>query len=116
MAQVQHVAAPNEKCVRLLEGGDPTLSLDAGQRREFQHTQRLPPELTQGALRLPADRLASLLAAAGEGVDRGGYKQCAGLGDRLAEEIDQRLVMVGAMRELVRRSPMNVLVAVVRGR
>ena len=92
MAQIQGVAAVHEQNVGLLDHGDPTLFFDAGQRGELQHPQGLPTQFAhRGSGFSSADEPPCVVGAAGQGVARGGDAEGAGLGDRFAEQVDQRV-------------------------
>jgi hypothetical protein len=85
ITQVQDLAAPNEQRVSLLEGGDPAVSLDAGERSEFQQFQRFPPQPPLGSpSMLPLHHRIR--------VDPTGHEQRARLGDRPTQEVAERVV------------------------
>src|SRR4029079_17908548 len=68
------------------------LLVDAGQRGELQHSQGLPTQLAHGGSWLPAgDEVPGRAGPAGHAVGRGGDAEGAGLGDRLAEEVNQSI-------------------------
>ena len=65
-------------------------SFDAGQRGEFQHSQRLPTQIRRKGRRIvPQITLRAMSGADGHGVDRGGDKKGARLGNRFAQEVNQ---------------------------
>src|SRR5207248_7150092 len=93
VAEIQGIAAIHEQDVRLPDQGDPKRFIDAGQRGELQHAQRLPTELAhRGSGLSSADELPCLASTAAVGVRRGGNAEGAALGDRFAQEVDQRVV------------------------
>src|SRR3954468_19886135 len=74
--------------------GNPAFVVDAGERGQFQHSQGLPAQLAHRAARFSsADELPRLLAGTDPGVPvhRGGDAEGAGLADRFAQHVDQRV-------------------------
>ena len=67
-------------------------SLDTGQSGELQHSQRLPTQFAQGAGGHSTDQSPGHGSTAGTGVDRGGNAEGAGLGDRFAQKVNQRVM------------------------
>ncbi len=94
VAQVQGVAAVHQQDVCLSDPGDPALFVDAGQRGELQHAQGLPTQFAHGGAGfLSADEPPCRRRTAhGVPVPRGGDAEGVGLGDRFAQEVDQRVV------------------------
>jgi hypothetical protein len=94
VGQIQRIAAVHEQDVGLLEQRNPEALVEAGQRGELEYAHRLPPQLGHRAARLlPADEPPRPAEPArGAPVRSGGDAQRAGLGNRLAEQIDQRVV------------------------
>ena len=77
--------------------GDPALLVDAGQRGELQDAQRLPAQVDHGVPgSRPADeppRLTRARTSGGPTAPSGCRGR--GLGDRLAQQVDQRVVDAG---------------------
>ena len=73
---------------------DPALFTDAGQRGELQHSQGLPTQLAHGAPGFLSADEPPCRARTGHGVPvrRGGNAEGAGLGNRFAQQVDQRVV------------------------
>ena len=94
VAQVQGVAAIHQQDVCLSDPGDPAFFVDAGQRGELQHAQGLPTQLAHGAAGfLSADETpCPARTALGVPVPRSGDAEGVGLGDRFAQQVDQRVV------------------------
>ena len=94
VAQVRGIAAFHEQDVRLSDEGNPALLVEARQRGELQHAHRLPTQPNRGGSGLlPADappRLAR--SGAGVAVQRRGNAESVALGDRLAQQLDERVL------------------------
>jgi hypothetical protein len=92
VAQIQDVAAPEQQGVSLLDRRDPIFFSYAGQRGELQYSQGLPTQFAQGGFGFSADRLPCHTSTAGVRVYRGGNEEAVGLGNRFAQQVDQRVV------------------------
>lgn len=90
-AEIKAVATLDEQRVRLPDRWDPVVLLEAGQRGELEHAERLPAEAAHGARIRCADGAIDRAAAARHRMERRRNAERAGLGDRLAEQADQRL-------------------------
>ncbi len=96
VGQIHRVAAIDQQHVGLLDGRDPMLLFNAGQRGEFQHAQRLPPQFAHGAFGfVAADEPPSHARAVGEGVAGGGDTEGVALGNRFAQQVEQRVIDAG---------------------
>jgi hypothetical protein len=82
------VATTDQQGVGRPEDRDPLLLVEAGKRGELQDADRFPTQLDQGVAGSPGDESPSLAGTAA-GMQRGGDAQRAGLGNRLAQEVDQ---------------------------
>ena len=94
VAQIQGIAARHQQDVGLLDQGNPTFFIDAGQGGQLQHSQGLPAQLAHRAVGfLSTDELPRFLAGADPGVPvhRGRNAEGAGLADRFAQQVDQRV-------------------------
>ena len=94
VAQVQGVAAIHQQDVCLSDPGDPAFFVDAGQRGELQHSQGLPTQLAHGGSGLSSADEPPCPARTDLGVPvpRGGNAEGVGLGNRFAQQVDQRVV------------------------
>ena len=92
VGEKQGIAAPHQQRVGVPDRWHPSSLLDARQRRQLQDPQRSPTQFSQRRGTLAADRSPRHTGPAGEGVDRGGDEQGVGLGDRFAQQVDQRVV------------------------
>ena len=86
VAQIQGIATVDQQDVGLVDHGDPLLFIDAGQRGELQHSQRLPTQFTHGGDGLSSADEPPCRARTGHGVPvrRGGNAEGVGLGNRFA--------------------------------
>ncbi len=94
VAQVRGIAAFDKQDVCLSDHGDPALLIEAGQRGELQHAQGLPTQSNHGALRFLSADEPPRIARTGHGVPVHGRGNAEGiaLGNRLAQQVDQRVV------------------------
>jgi hypothetical protein len=94
VTQIRGVAAVHQQGVHITNPSDPALSTDAGQRGEFQHAQGLPPQLGHGTSWFTAadEPPCSIRTDSRVPISRRGNAQGAGVGDRFAQEVDQRLL------------------------
>src|SRR5215469_6308654 len=79
--RVGSLTSSNQQGVNLLDQRDPVLFPDTGERGEFQHAQRLPPQFAQGAFGHSVDQLVDSGKTARVGVPGSGNDEGAGLGD-----------------------------------
>jgi hypothetical protein len=93
VTQVEHVAAGHEQDVGRPHQRDPPLLVDARERGELQHADGLPSQLGHRVAEPSADELPRTLPRTDTRVSihPGGDAQGGRLGDRLAQEVDQRL-------------------------
>lgn len=94
MAQVEGVAARHQQDVRLPDQRHPAVFVDAWQRCKLQHSNGFPAQVYHGILFFPADELPGFDAGADPGVSvhRGGDAQGVGVGDWLAQHVNQRVM------------------------
>jgi hypothetical protein len=92
VAQIQGIAAVHQQDVGLLDHRHPMVLIDAGQRGELQHSQRLPTQFAHGGPGLSSGdevpcQAGAALHAVSSGRDTEGTRLC----DRFAQEVDQRV-------------------------
>src|SRR5207248_10256569 len=92
VAQVRRIAAGRQQDVSLPDPGDPPLLADAGQRCQLKDAQRLPAQVAHGQRRSAGDEAPGRgWPAHGVAVLRRRDTQGTGVGDRLAQQVDQRI-------------------------
>jgi hypothetical protein len=92
VAQVRRIAAGHQQDVSLPDPRDPPLLADAGQRCQLEDAQRLPAQVAHGWRHLAGDETPGRgWPAHGVAVLRRGDAEGTGVGDRLAQQVDQRI-------------------------
>src|SRR5207248_10272240 len=72
---------------------EPALFVEGGEGGELEHSQRLPPELAHGRGGLAGDEtVCAANAARGVPVRRGGNAEGVALGNRLAQQVEHRVI------------------------